>query len=256
MPIQIMQNERGMIASASRPDGRAATAFAPNLPPGPASKQMANLAVALDAYAAVNNSNEGRFQIAALIEHNLIAVSTVLRGPWTGLQAAGINEAQSVAAARAKALSVAPTTLANQGRRDRVMKLWDAATVAGKARIGAETDLEGLSALIISGALSDVPDNIRTAIEDRAMALQHIQVTGMQSGFALAPTISDPILTGPDVPAAVAAADKLVADLKARVDALDSVRTALTSTVAVAAICSDLSVEAAFTLLSTGKQAA
>lgn len=256
MPIQIQQTARGMIASASRSDGRAATAFAPNVPAGPASKQMANLAVGLDAFASVNNSNEGRFQVAAMIEHNLIAAVNIVRPPWIGLQAVGVNEVQSVAAARAKALSVAPTTLANQGRRDRVMKLWDAATVAGKAQIGAETDLEGLSALILSGALSDVPDNIRTVIENRAMALQHIQVTGMQSGYALAPNLSDPILTGPDLPAAIAAADKLVADLKARVDALDSVRTALTSTVAVVAICSDLSVEAAFTLLSTGKQAA
>jgi hypothetical protein len=258
MPINIVRNDRGMIATASTPSGAATgTAFAPNVPDGPFSKAMASLAVAIDAFASVNNSNEGRFQIAAMIEHNLAAVVNVLRGPWIGLQAVGVNEAQSVAAARVRALSVDPTTLTNRDRRDRVLKLWDGTDIAGKARIGASTDIEGLSALIGSGALAEVSDeNIRTAIENRYMALRHIQVSGIQSGFALAPNLADPIRTGPDQAAAVAAADQVVEDMKARVDALDSVRTALTSTVAVAAICSDLSVEAAFTLLSTGKLAA
>jgi hypothetical protein len=257
MPIKIQQTERGMVASASRPDGSATTtAFAPNLPPGPGSKVMAALAVAIDNYAAINNGNEMRLQIGALYESNAVAVGTVLRGPWIGVQAYGIGETQAIAAARTRALAVAPTTLANQAARDRVMKLWDATNVAGKARIGAEADLNCLSALIVANALTEVPDNIRIAIEDRAMALQYIATTGAQAEFALAPDLQDPIRTGPDVAACKAAADQIVANFRKRVEALDSVRTALSSTVAIAAVCSNLSAESAFELLSTGKLAA
>lgn len=248
-------NERGLVVNVAHEDGRAASAFVPTIASGPLAKPMADLTVALDAFPGNVNAADQRLKPAARAEHMQSAVSNVLAKPFRALQSTGQDETRNLAAAIARALTVDPETPANAPIRARTLKRWDAADMT--VRIGMIGDLpyEGLAAIIASGALGEIPAELRTVAEDRYTVMRHINVSGLQANFQNIPDVHNPLATGPDVAAATKQAEFALDDRKARQETIDDVRTTLQNVVTISAIVTDLPMEVAFNLLATGKVA-
>lgn len=248
-------NERGLVVNVMHEDGRTGTAFLPTIATGPLAKPMADITVAMDMFPANVNTADQRLKPDARAEHLQAAVVNVLSKPWRALQGAGQDETRILTSAKARLLTVDPETPANAHLRARTLKRWDAADITARARMINDLAYEGLAALIVSGALDDVPAELRGIAEDRYMVMRHIYLSGLQANFQKIPDFDSPLATGPDVEAATKAAELAFDDHKARLDDIDAVRRTLQNVVTIAAIVCDLKMDVAFNLLVTGKAA-
>lgn len=249
-------NTHGLVVNVSHEDGhRVAIAFVPIIPEGPFAKAIATMTVALDGFPDTINEADSRLKPEARANYLKSSVARLLSKPFLALQSDGQDETRNLAAAKVRLLSVDPETPASAPVRSRTLKQWDATDVAGKARIVSTVNYEGLQALIASGALEDVPADLRMIAENRAMAQRHIKMAGLQANYQMQPTADDPIATGPDVDAVMRAAEEQLGQFTKRQDDIDAVRKTLQNVITVAAIATDLTMDAAFNLLVTGKVA-
>ena len=208
--------------------------------------------VAAGAFAGVVNNANSQFLPAARAKHLQSAVVNVLSRPFTALQSGGQDEKQAINTATARATTVDPATPATAHVRARTLAKWDAADIPGKAAMINNLPIEGLAAIHESGALDEVPADLRKVASDRYMIQRHIAKTGMQADFQKQPDANNPLATGPDVDAATAAAQKAVDTLKDRSDVVDDAANVLRNIVTVASLATDLPIDHAYKLLTTG----
>jgi hypothetical protein len=246
--------DRGLVLSIADSAGKTSSAFFPTIPSGPLAASIALLKAATVDFAGVVNANGSRFQPDAELEHNRAAAANVTSKAFTGMQIAATTEIRAAATARALALAVDAETPATAPVRARVNLKWNAATVPQKATIAAEANYQQLAGLIASGALDDVPSEIRSIAEDRYALLRHVHSTGSLADHQRQASASDPIACGPDEKAALASADQKLQALKGRQDAIDDVRAAMRSLVDFTAVACGLLPDQAYNLL-VGKPA-
>jgi hypothetical protein len=109
--------------------------------------------------------------------------------------------------------------------------------------------------LIETDAYRDVPVELQKRITETYMLKRHIARTGLQSDYPSQPDFSEPLRTGPNVDAAMAAARKAVNTLNTRADTVANVSDTLRATVDLVALCTDLPRDQAYNLLVSGNAA-
>lgn len=249
--------DRGDLVNVLHEDGRRASVLLPKFDrASPLSRPAANLHASTEMFAGVVNNANDQFLPVARGRQLRSAAVNVLSKPFVALQSAGQEEKQAIDTATMRAMTVDPATPATAPIRARTLSRWDAADVSTKAAMLNHLPVEGLAALHESGALDDVPSDLRTIACDRYMVQRHIVKTRLQANFQKLPDVNNPLATGPDVEAAAAAAQKALDALKDRLDAVDRVADLLRNVVAVASIATDLPVDRAYSLLVDSNAAA
>lgn len=184
MEATIRTTERGALASVVHEDGRRASALLPTLDEGsPLSKPLEYMNAAVGIFSAVVTNANKQFLPLARDEQLQSAVVNVLSKPFAALQSAGQNEAQAISAARATAMAVDAATSATAPVRRRTLVKWDAASIAGKAEMITTLPMEGLAALMESGALDELNPDLSKIATDRYTVLRHIAKNGTSSEF-------------------------------------------------------------------------
>jgi hypothetical protein len=182
-----------------------------------------------------------------------MAVTNVLRKPFTEFQNVAIGEKQAIAKTTAVAMAVDAPTLSTSAIRAQANLLFNGADLAGQTALTQTFSLEQMAGIIESGAIDQLPTDLAQIAKDRYMVLRHIAVTGLQSQFQRQPTANDPTACGADVDAAMADAQQALDALKARGANVDAAANVLRDATVVVAVACDLSTDQAFALL-TGNQ--
>jgi hypothetical protein len=253
MKTTTVTNERGLVLTVADSNGRTASAFFPNVASGPLAQPLTTLKTAFVDLAAVVNANGGRFQPAAELEHNRAALVNVAAKAFTMAQSGTQAEIRHTATARALALAIDPETPTTAGVRARANMKWNAAALSEKAAMARDCSYQELAGLMASGALGDLPSEVRSIAEDRYAVLRHVHSNGTLADYQRQPDADDPVATGPDEKAAIASAERKLQDLKNREDAIGNVRSSLQSLMSFAAVACDLSVQQVYTVLAAGK---
>jgi hypothetical protein len=235
--------------------GRRASVFLPTFPEGTSlAKAAVTLTVALENFSGNVRVNASRFLPEVVPQNNRVAAMNVLRTPATNFKSIAIDEKQATAKATAVALSVVPATVATAPIRARAVKRFDdAADIAAKVKMLSEFTLEQLSGIVEVDALDVLPDGLAQVARDRFMIMAHIARTGLSANFARQSTATDPLGSGVDTEAVMAAAQEALDALKARSATVADAANVLRDTTFVVALACDLSTDQAFALL-TGNQ--
>lgn len=258
MEMKQANTGRGIAFTGSHEDGmRNVVVHAPSLDQGtPMSKAVANLTARLADFAAVVGVADAQYKANARADHLKAASVNVLSKAFTDAQGDGRKESQQIATARAVAMSVDPATPATAHIRQRALARWDACkTVGDKGSLIDGLSTEGLAALIETDAYRDVPAEMQKLITEKYILKRHIDRTGLQSDYPSQPDFTDPLRTGPNVDAAMAAARKAVNTLNTRADTVANVSNMLSATVDLVALCTDLPRNQAYNLLVSGNAA-
>ncbi|MCD9825332.1 hypothetical protein [Bradyrhizobium japonicum] len=258
MEMKQANTGRGIVFTGSHEDGlRTVVVHAPSLDQGASmSRTVANLTARLADFAGVVGVADSQYKASARADHLKAASVNVLSKAFTEAQGDGRKEGQQIAAARAVAMSVDPATPATAHIRQRALARWDACeTVGDKGSLIDGLSTEGLAALIETDAYRDVPAEMQKQITEKYMLKRHIERTGLQSDWPLQPDHLDPLRTGPNVDAAMAAARKAVNTLNTRADTVANVSDTLRATVDLVALCTDLPRDQAYNLLVSGNAA-
>ena len=236
--------------------GRRATVMVPMFPEGtPLAKAAATLTVALENFAGNVRTASAQFLPNVVGQHLRMAATNVLRKPVTDFQSVAIAEQQAIAKATAVAMMVDPATLSTAPIRSRANRMFDGTDIAGKAALIEKSSMEELAGIIESGAIDELPADLAQVARDRYMLMRHVARTGLQANFQRQAMANDPLASGADTGAAMDAAQEALDMLKARSDDVDSAANVLRNVNIVAALACDLSVDAAFALL-TGRNSA
>jgi hypothetical protein len=99
------------------------------------------------------------------------------------------------------------------------------------------------------GFLDQVPADLAQIATDRYCLLRHVARTGLAANFPRRPTASEPLASGPDIAATMAAAQAALDALKARSADVETVAQVLRNVVIAVALACDLTPDAAFALL-------
>lgn len=257
MEMKQADTSRGTIFTLSHEDGRNVVVHIPSLEQGSAlSKAVANLAARLGDMTGVVNNADTQFKATARAEQLRAGVANVVSKTFAATQIDGRKESQQIATARAIAMSVDPATSATGHIRQRALARWDACkTVGDKGSLIDGLSTEGLAALIETDAYRDVPAEMQKLITEKYILKRHIDRTGLQSDYPSQPDVSEPLRTGPNVDAAMAAARKAVSTLNTRADTVANVSDTLRATVDLVALCTDLPRDQAYNLLVSGNAA-
>lgn len=230
--------------------GRRASLMLPTFPEGtPLATTGVTLSVALNNFAGNVQTAVAQFLPGVVPQHMQQAVINVLRKPAVAFQSAAIAEQQAIAKAKAVSMTIDPATLSTAPIRAHAVRLFDAADVAGRAAVLLNFNLEQLAGVIESGAIDQVPPDVAEIGNERYMLLRHVARTGLQASFQRAPTPIDPLASGADTGAAMAAAQASLDALNARSDDVDAAANVLRNVIIVAALACELPVDAAFALL-------
>jgi hypothetical protein len=213
-------------------------------------KAAASLAVALDNFAGSVRVNASQFRDEVIPQNNRAAViNGGLRKAFMVFRDTTVAFQQVTAKATALAMTPVPTTIGNQMIRARAVKQFDAADIAGRATMIQNFTLERLSGLVEAGCLDQLADDLATVARDRFMILAHIARTGLAANFPRVPTPSDPIASGSDSDAAMAAAKASLDELKARAADVDAAAQVLRNVITAVALMCEISTDSAFVLL-------
>jgi hypothetical protein len=249
--------DRGDLLNILHEDGRRFSMLLPTFDQGsPLSKPAANLHVAVGVLPGIINKADSDLRPAARAQHLQSAVVNVLSKPFIALQSAGQGERQVINSAKALATTVDPATPATAPIRVRTMAKWDAANLSGKAAMINNLPVEGLAAIHESGAVDELPPDLRKIATDRYMIQRHIAKTGLQADFQKKADANNPLATGPDVDAATADAQKAVDGLNARSDVVENVADVLRNIVTAASLATDLPIDRVYKILASGNVAA
>lgn len=254
MEIRQSPTGRGVAFTASHEDGgRNVVVHALSLDQGtPMSKVVANLTARLSDFVGVVGTADAQFKACARADHLKAASVNVLSKAFQAAQSDGRKESQQIATARATALSVDPATPATAYIRQNFLARWNAANIGEKGGLVASASTEELSAVIETKSYQGLPAEFQKSILDDYMLKKHIDRTGLQGDWPLQPDFTDPLRTGPNVDAAMAAARKAVNTLNTRADTVANISDMLRATVDLVAFCTDLPRDQAYNLLVTG----
>ena len=255
MPFQANQQTvsgRGMMTTITNTQsGQSERVFVPTFPEGtPLAKAATTLNVALDSFAGNVRNNVAQFLPEVVPQNLRAAAKNVLAEPLVAFQNEAIAFRQTTDKAVAVAMSVVPATIATAGIRGRAVKQFDAADIAAKAAMLQNFTLEQMSGLVEVGALDQLPDGIAQAARDRFMVMSHVARTGLQAQYQKVATVNDPLASGADVDAAMAAAQAALDALKARSATVTDAANVLRSMTTAVALACDLSVDPAYALLT------
>ncbi|NEV00994.1 hypothetical protein [Bradyrhizobium uaiense] len=247
---------RGTLHTVLHEDGRRVAATVPTAPNGSVFVgPLAGLADRLSNLATGVNVGNGQYLPAARAEALRQGVINLgVDGAFRAVAGVGQKERRDIASAKATAMEVPPATPATAAMAARTLVLWDRADIGGKANMLNTLPVDGLGALIASGAYREdgIPAELQQVAADRYMALNHVRRVGLQADHTLVADHNDPLATGPNVEAATNAARAAVKTLNARSETVESVSDALRSIISMVGLATDLSDQKAYQLLSTG----
>jgi hypothetical protein len=232
--------------------GRRATAMVSNFPDGsPLSKAAALASVALGNFAGNVQVTVSQFRDEVVPQNLRVAAINGLSKPFVGLQSAAIAEQQAIDKAMAVASTVDPASSPGaQSIRDRAVRLFEGMDIAGRAGFLQDCSMEQLAGILETGAIDDVPADMAAVAKERWIVARHVQRTGLQAGYQRQPGANDPLASGPDVDAALAASRASLDVLKARGEDVVAAANTLRGVTTVVALATDLSVDQAFALLT------
>jgi hypothetical protein len=255
MPLQANQHAvsgRGtMTTIVNDQSGQRAAVFLPNLPEGtPLAKAGASLVVALEGFAGSVRIASAQFLPEVIADHLRAAARNMLARPFVAFQKEAIAFRQVTDKAMAMALTVVPATVATAPIRARAVKQFDEADIASKAKMLQTFDLEKLSGLIEVDALSSVSDDLAQTARDRFVIMAHVARTGLQAQFQRIATANDPLATGADTDAAMAASKESFYDLKARSATVADAANVLRDIMIAVSLSCEITTDAAYALLT------
>ncbi|MCK1286580.1 hypothetical protein IVB41_21910 [Bradyrhizobium sp. 44] len=250
-------NSTENLATITDSAGASAIAVMPNgIMPGTAvGRAMADLSAATESFIGVVQRNAAQLLPAVLTAAIRTSAASTLGKPFRSLTVAGQNETQAQSAALVRATAVDPATPANAALRQRALDLYSRAqSAAERMSLINNFSYEQLAGLIAAGIQNELPDDRKEMLLHRYQVLRFVETAGIQSDYSLKPTVENPTATGPDVDAAIRAAETATDKFETRKDDLAAIDTALQSTARLVALACKMSIADAYNMLSGQQQ--
>ncbi|MBR1143688.1 hypothetical protein [Bradyrhizobium sp. AUGA SZCCT0431] len=215
-------------------------------------ERASEMAVALENLCGSVRVNASQFLPEVVPQNNRAAViNGGTRKAFMAFQTAAIDFRQAADKAMAVAMTPIAATSATQMIRGRAVKHFDAADIAGKAAMIQSFTLEQLSGLVDAGALDALPNDLATIARDQFMILAHVARAGLQANFQRQASAADPLASGADVDAAMAASKASLDALKARFADVDAAANVLRSIVTAVALICEITIDDAYAVLTS-----
>lgn len=253
MHARYQLNERAAVITINGDvDGQPEVAFVPmeTVAEGsPVAPSFATLANVLPTVADQINALNERLMPNARSEELRGVVTRTLTKLFQSASSATIAEATAIDASTALVMNYRS---GDPALRPMTINRFANMKQAEQAEFAQRASVEQTSALVAAGRdhFDRMDDTIWSLVERRHMLLAHIRISGLTADFQRKPSAADPIAHGPDIAAVERAAAEALQRHDARRDVVKAATASLRSIVAATALACDLSMDAAYKLLT------